>query len=337
MSMKDVAESAGVSISTVTRALNNKGYVDAQTRQHVLAHARKVQYFPNRAARNLRLAKSTEIAMVTWSMDELHVNKMKGLAEVLGSADYTLEIVFGADEKALADQSPNATGQTWPPTLLNELITRRPAGVVLLARLPWEDEEVARSLQANRIPYVVINSFSTQVDNVGINRSQGIYDAVLYLAETGRKSIGYFGLADSRSRLDGYERACAALNRPPLIIPAPLASDGFSLGRAAAREVAAMHPRPDAIQAFTDEHALGLLAGFHDLGLAVPREIALVGFDDRRAASLSWPRLTTVAQPGEEIGRVAADILLRKIRGENAPADGWSRMLPTRLVIRESA
>jgi DNA-binding LacI/PurR family transcriptional regulator len=93
---------------------------------------------------------------------------------------------------------------------------------------------------------------------------------------------------------------------------------------------------PDAVQVYCDVMALGFLAGLHRAGVKVPAEMAVVGFDDRRAAALCWPPLTTVAQPNQEAGEAAAEVLLAKIAGQAEPSTGWTRILPTRLVPRET-
>jgi len=99
----------------------------------------------------------------------------------------------------------------------------------------------------------------------------------------------------------------------------------------------ALDPRPQAVQVYSDVVATGVLAALHERAVRVPQDIAVVGFDDRHFAALTWPRLTTVAQPNREVGEAAAEILLRKLRGEPPPEGGWSRTLPTRLIVRDSA
>ncbi|HEY3379480.1 MAG TPA: substrate-binding domain-containing protein, partial [Armatimonadota bacterium] len=163
-------------------------------------------------------------------------------------------------------------------------------------------------------------------------------EAIHYLARQGRRRIAYLGQAHSITRLAGYYRALAELGISPLLIEVDDRDDEqFSAARDAARRFAELSPRPDAVQAYSDVMALGFIAGLHDLGISVPGEVAVIGFDDRRMAEVSWPLLTTVAQPSREVGVLAGKILLKKIAQEMRPPEGWTQTLPTRLVVRESA
>lgn len=169
-----------------------------------------------------------------------------------------------------------------------------------------------------------------------IDRGQGVREAVLLLAERGRKRIAFLGPTDDRTRLDGYEAALRTLGRKPLLLDYP--GEEIDALREAGRTVAALpaRARPDAVVIHADHIALSFLAGLHDRGVRVPEEIALVGFDDRSAAALAWPPLTTIAQPAGEIGKAGAEVLLAKIAGEKKPKGGWSRVFSTRLIVRET-
>jgi len=105
----------------------------------------------------------------------------------------------------------------------------------------------------------------------------------------------------------------------------------------AVQELLALHPRPDAVQTHSDVIAMDVLAALHKRGVRVPAEMAVVGFDDRAFAALSWPKLTTVAQPNADVGTARSEILLARIAGQPAPNGRWLRSCPTRLVVRESA
>ena len=332
--LKEIATEARVSIRTAARALNGQGYVGAQTRKRIEHAAAKLGYSPNRIARSLRTQKSYEIAIAAWSTDELHIAKIAGFEQALRRARYAVTILMG--------QQPDteAAGRE----VLETLLEHRPAGVAAFPLPGAAMTATVERLAAAGIPYVIFDSRVEGVDSARLDRAQGVYEAVLYLAGKGYQRIAYLGTRDEPSRLDGYLRAFSHLARKPCYLevtpgtqPGGSGLDSYETGRAAAWTFAEMAERPDAVQAYSDEMALGFLAGLHELGFQVPKDVAVVGFDDRRAASLSWPRLTTVAQPSHELGVAAAEILLRKIAGEPEPPSGWSRTLPTRLVVRESA
>jgi DNA-binding LacI/PurR family transcriptional regulator len=322
--LKDVAVAAGVSIRTVARALQGTGYVDSATRKRVVSKARELDYRPNLAARTLRTARSFEISVLAWSMEELHVNKIIGLEQTFRAAHYSVNVLFGVPD-------PGGSKE-----LLDAIRQRRPAGVVILHAPENVMSALARGLNEEQIPAIGIDTQTPGLDSIRIDRQQGVYEAVLYLAGKGRQHIAYLGYQHDRSRLDGYHRALTQLGREPIMIAVDEAEQ-FRGGRSAGRRFATMKPHPDAVQAYTDDMALGFLAGLHEQNIAVPGEVALIGFNDNRAAALAAPPLTTVAQPSHEIGVAAAEGLLGKLSGARPPAHNWTRTLSTRLIVRESA
>jgi LacI family transcriptional regulator len=325
--LKEIAAASGCSIRTVARALADGGPVDGATREKVRQIAGRLGYQPNLAARSLRLSKSFEVIIVAGAMTELHVGKIEGLEPVLREAGYFVSIVF--------EREP-----TKAESLIHSVIDRRPAGVALLPTLGLGIDAIVERLDKSKIPYIAFDArhAKRQVDAVNIDRQQGVYEAILYLAAKGRKRIAFLGPRNDMTRVGGYQRALAQLHRKPIFFDASPQGDAYMTGRAAALNLSQTKSQmPDAVQALNDVMALGFMSGLHQLGLNVPESIAIVGFDDRLSASLSWPRLTTVAQPSVEIGVVGAEILLRKMRGERMPSGGWSQSLPTRLITRESA
>ena len=324
--LKDVAEAAGVSIRTVGRALTGQGYVDAGVRDRVLSAARRLDYRPDRLARSLRTGRSHEVLVLAggWGgqHDELHIAKIAGMERALRAADLSLGLFYGLEAEA------RRLGRD----VLEELIARRPAGVAMAPSRQMPAKPTARRLAGADLPYVLLDSAEDGVDTARHDRSRGVYEAILWLAGRGRQRIAYIGPRDDRTRLDGYEQAMRELRRQPIIIDEPDADwDG---GRAAAAKALALDPRPDALQVYGDIGAMGVLAGLHDRGIRVPQEMAVVGFDDRAAAALAWPPLTTVRQDNLALGEAAAGILIAKSRGDEPPAGGWVRVIPTRLVVR---
>ncbi|MBA3685870.1 MAG: LacI family DNA-binding transcriptional regulator [Planctomycetes bacterium] len=326
--LKDIAEASGVSIRTVGRALKGAGYVHKDVRERVLASAKELDYRPHRLARSLRTGRSHEVLVLAGGIggqrDELHIAKIAGMERALRAGDMALGLLFGLEDQARRQNRD----------LLDELISRRPGGIALFPGDGPQAKPAARRLEVGGVPYIFLDHPDRDVDAVRHDRQQGVHEAVTYLASRGRKRIAYVGVIDERSRLDGYERTMRELGRPPIIVPMPKPT--WEDGRKAASAVAALDPRPDAIMGYSDIVALGILAGLHELGIKIPAEIAVIGFDDRMAASLSFPPLTTVQQDNDALGVAAAEVLLAKVRGDPPPAGGWSRLLPTRLIVRAS-
>ena len=323
--LKDLARQANVSIRTVARVLRGERYVREEVRSRVLDAARSMGYRPDRHARSLKTGSSTEVVALAWSTDELHIAKMAGLEERLREDGYTLSIVFDL----LAD-CPDSDQR-----VVNEMKHRRPAGVVIQKPIGGSCARLAKDLTRAGLRYVAIDTPERGVDAIGIDRPQGVYEAVMHVASRGRERIAYVGPREN-SRIDGYRKALAELDRRALYLDVPAELAQFEAGRQSARHFAKHSSKADAVQAYTDLMALGFMAGLHDAGIRVPDDVAIVGFDDRRAASVSWPTLTTVAQPNHEVGRAAGEVLLGKLAGREPGPQGWSRMLPTKLVVRES-
>ena len=331
--LRDLAAASGVSIRTVNRVLKEKGYVHAKTRERVGAAVRKLGYKANLAARSLRTARSHLIAVLTFTEDELRMAQVAALEHRLRDADYLVSMSFQLDVQHRA--------KTLEVT--EEILRQNPAGIVVLGHDPFVGQNllprVVPALVRSRVPYVLLDpkAFAQPMpkyDAVLIDRGHGVREAVDYLARSGRKRIAFLGTAEERTRLDAYEGAMRALERAPILIDYP--GDDYEAIRALGRTFGKRTQRPDAVLAHSDYIAMAFMAGLHDAGVAVPRDVAVVGFDDRPAARLAWPPLTTIAQPLDEAGRAGAEILLRKLAGKRKPAGGWSQVFPTRLVVRET-
>ncbi|MBN8216792.1 MAG: LacI family DNA-binding transcriptional regulator [Spirochaetes bacterium] len=323
--LKELARLSKASIRTVARVVHRKGYVGAKTRERIEGAIAELGYEPDLAARSLRTRRSFEIAVVVPTADEIHMDKLAAAERQLRGAGYRLRVFF--------------EGQGTPPewkALFKHLHASKPAGVLFLPALPPAGLEGASGLGKAGIPYVLMDLVTGNHPGVRIDRPQGVYEAVRHLIASGRKRIAFVGPgeAQSRSRLAGYRRALEEAGLPAIHLEcAPEAAEEV---RRLGRELADRPEKIDAVQAYTDQVAMGLLAGLHDAGRTVPREIAVVGFDDRRMAMLAWPPLTTVAQPNREVGEAAAAMLLEWIDRGGGPPPVESRTVPTRLVIRES-
>jgi LacI family transcriptional regulator len=321
--LKDVAHASGVSIRTVKRALSGVRYVNSKTRDRVLAVAARLKYEPNLGARSLKTGRSFEIGVMLTSMDELFMGKLEAFERTLRPEGYSVHVLFAPAETRAADV----------PEVATALMARRPAGVGLFPDyLEVVSSGVAERLNAAGIPTVVLDSRrETSGDRVLVDRPQGVYEAMMHLAQTGRRRVAYLGPISDRSRLDGYEKAMRKLGQSPLLVPM------HGTVAAAVEQLLSLQPRPDAVQTYSDVIAMDVLAALHRRGVRVPAEMAVVGFDDRAFASLSWPKLTTVAQPNADVGVAGAEILLARIAGRPAPGGRWVRTCPTCLVVRESA
>lgn len=328
--LRDIATEVGVSIRTVTRALSGTGYVRSDVRERILEVADRIGYRPDPVAQSLRLGRSRQIVVVSYSVDELHMAKIASLEQHVRPMGYSVSVMMARRDDLESD------------LLVPEIRSRKPLGVAVIGHLQIDLTPLAAALYAAGIPCVPVDAKS-RLPAVLIDRPAGVAEAARHLIGAGRRRIVYAGPADSTSRIDGFVRAMHEHGSEPLLYAPGIDHSAEALTAG----ILDAHPDVDAVQAYSDEWALELLAGLHSRGIRVPDDVAVIGFDDRWAASHSWPRLTTVAQPGEEIGAAVAELLA----GERRPwlegflgpdGEAVSRVhakpvwIPTRLVIRET-
>ncbi len=325
--LKDIAARTGLSMNTVSRALRQSGYVSEATARKVRLAAEELHYHPNRAARELRNNCSHAIAVVAESGDFLHIQKIAAIQETAAANGYTTNNFLVANEFA--------HGRL--PAITEVLLSDRPAGVILIG-MDRESIDAARNLRTHfpvaLVPYTAI----PDLDCVYIDRRQGVYEAIRHLYRQGCRRIAYLGSDTMGNKLKGYRDALTEFGLPEIWIPADDVGEGRTARentRRLARAIAAMPERPDGIQC-ADYYAASLAAELPALGIKVPEDIALVGFDNRDFVEVIQPALSTVAQPSRQVGAAVARLLLDRIRAKN---EGPTRQLkiPMSLVIRDSS
>lgn len=317
-----IAESAGVSIPTVSKVINGRSGVSADTRARVEALVRQYGYRKSASA-----ARSNMMELV---FDDLRhmwgVEIIRGVERV--ARDHRMGVVlteFGPQHSAI---------RYW----IDDALARRPACIVTVAQL---SEEQRNQLRARDIPFVVVDptvELPSDVPFVGATNWTGGRSAARHLIELGHRRIAMISGPDRilccQARLDGYRSALASVGLPPdtgLIVRTELTQDA---GRAAALDLLSRPERPTAIFASNDLQALGVYEAARALGLRIPIDLSVVGFDDLPIATLIDPALTTVHQPLTEMAAAATELALALGRGEQTPQIGLE--LATSLVIRNS-
>lgn len=323
----DVARRAAVGRGTVSRVLNDRPNVDPATRARVHAVIAELGFTPSTVARRLSLGRSQTIGVVVPFLTRPSVvERLRGIESALADASLDM-IVFNVETVARRD------------AVLQELTRReRIDGLVLLSLAPREDE-LARMRKAG-LPIVLIDAHNRYLPRVVVDDDGGGFMAARHLLELGHTRIGFvgdapqpdFGFSSSRLRLRGAERA---LRSAGLAIP----EEHVALGehsRSRARELAVdllrSERRPSALIAASDTQALGILEAATELGLRVPEDVAVIGYDDIEAADHLG--LSTIRQPLVETGRRAVARLLELIGG--APRSTLREVLPAALVIRRT-
>ena len=326
MTIRHVARRAGVSTATVSRALSGSGPVRARVAARVKAAARALGYEPNRIARSLRVRRTRMAGVLIPDVQNpFFTAVVRGVEDVLQAEGWTL-LLGNSDDHPERERS-----------CLGTLRAEGAAGVVLVPGLP---AAAYRAIVSAGLPLVAIDRApeGLDVDRVTVANVEGARRAVAHLISLGHRRLGFIGgpagLSTAAERLEGYE---AALAETGLRRPAGRIEEGDfrpSGGRAAMARLLARAAPPTAVFVANDLMTLGAYEAIRARGLRVPRDVAVVGFDDAPWAEWLHPPLTTVAQPAYELGATAARLLLERLREPLRPTR--SVVLETRLVVRAS-
>ncbi len=323
--LKDIAKITGVSIKTVSRAVNNSGYVRSELKARILQEARRIGYVSNRAARKLRSQESDEIYVVSWDMDELFVRKFTAFEEKIRKAGYQVILV-----------SMHEKDSGYKEKILKQIILEKPLGVLLLTGRFYNIGATLQQLRTAGINCLQLDTQTPQTEGIYIDRGAGVYDAVKMLAARTSGKIGYLGISNREhdwTRLEGFRRAIVEVGREAAEIFPPSMDSIYEAGVAAAAML--VEHKLSAVQVYSDLLAMGVLYGLSVLGVRVPDDILVVGFDDRDYSAYASPPLTTIRQPNDECGAMAAKVMLELIAG-NMDAVSKCYVIPTRLVERAS-
>ena len=325
VTIRDIAKLSGVSYSTVSRALSGVDKVKESTYIRILEAADELGYIVNRQARSLAGGNHQVIGVLLHGLESDYFGQiLKGVDEALAQADF--EMMLFTTHRHRNREVGHAI----------KMMSGLTDGLLIVS--PVGQQDYIRNLQEKAVPYVLVDvSASDEGVTVSATNAKGAYDATCYLLGLGHRRIGFvtgnLELPVAVHRLEGYQRALAAFAVP---FDNCLVREGDFVqerGREAARELLSLEPRPTAIFASNDESAFGVLEAAASLGVAVPDELSVVGFDDLPISKHVTPKLTTVRQPLREMGNVAAKLLLEGLRYGQPPV---SVQLPTELVIRSS-
>ena len=320
----DVAALAGVGVATVSRVLNGHVGVRPSTRERVVEAIEALNYRPSSLARSLSLQRTMVVAaLLPWFTNPSAVQRVRGIVEGLSGSAYDL-MVFDIESE---DRQRRAF----------ELFDRgdRADGLLVVSTLPPE-AEVDR-LRAAGVPCVLIDAVHPCFPSIAVDDVAGGEMATRHLIELGHRRIALIGdpppefrFEWSRDRTRGYERALTSAGIEPR---SDYVREGTRLphvARAIASELLSLPERPTAIFAASDTQALGAVEAARSLGIRIPAELSVVGFDDIEVAA--YVGLTTVRQPLLESGRRGAKLLLDTLAGR--PVGPLRELLPLELVVR---
>ncbi len=321
--IRDVARSAGVSVATVSRALNGADNVLPETRQRIQDAARALRFTPSGAARSLITRRTHTVGAL--------------LPDLYG--EYFSELIRGIDQAARARGLhllvSSSHGDADEAAKAMRALNGRVDGLIVLS--PHADAHFLQHNLPARLPAVLLNTGAELggharfvVDNYG-----GAQAMTRHLVASGRKRIAFIGGPqgnhEAQERLRGY-RAGLKAGAKELLFDGDFSEES---GWLAGRRVAQSKPRPDAVFAANDMMAVGCLSALHEAGLRVPEDVALTGFDDIPIARYITPALTTIRVPIASLGAAALDALAKAVQAPESQ-DTHTVVMPVELVVRRS-
>jgi LacI family transcriptional regulator len=326
ITIHDVAQAAGVSVSTVSRVLNDKDDVAPETYEKVQGVIQQMGYTSSLAARSMRSRRTNVIGLIVPDVaDSFSIQVMKGVNQAIFELDYDLIIYTSGSIK----KHSAAGREQYFVSLLNGSVTD---GVIIVTP--------AATSFSTAAPVVTIdpNNECPECLAVMATNHAGAVAATEYLIGLGHRRIGFISgrpdLQSAQRRLQGYQDALRQANIP--VDQDLIAAGDFTTetGRLCARRLLSLSDPPTAIFAANDQSAMGTIQAACEMGLRVPQDLSVIGFDNIPEAAYFDPALTTIDQFIEEMGRVATGKLVDLIQGEALESDLYK--VPTQLVVRNS-
>lgn len=325
--LKDIAREAGVSICTISRYINNKIRVKPQTAERIDDAIEKLHYIPNNAAKTLKTNSSSNIAILIPTMNNLlFAESAEAIRNVLNENGYSVFLyTFGNDIER-------------EKILIPRLVENRVAGVILNTLASnYEDFSHLDILSAHNIPYVLVNRVfhKNSSPSVNVDYKKGAFLATSHLMERGKSKAGIFigkeRQPQSKVNLNGYKKA---LQKRGVPFDAKLVKEcEYQHERIAEQTEELLREGVNGIYCITDFMAVHVIEHLKSTGRAVPGDVAVIGTGNTRFSTIIEPKLTTVDIHNQEVGKTAAELLLKLVHGKEAKS-----IIKTdiSLVVRDS-
>lgn len=326
--IKDVAQEAGVSVATVSRYLNQKGLVRPETAHRVEAAATKLSYHPNLLARNLRCNESRVILIISPNVtNPYYALIITGIGDTFTALGYSA-VLFNTNE------DPQREAEA-----LKMLSRRRADGAILLANCSGNEN---LNDYIHDFPIVQCSEYdpALPIPHVSIDNYRASAEVMQHLISLGHSRIAM--ISSENNYISTQFRTAAyndGLKANRLTVPAEFHVKGsrdysFKSGKSRAKELLSLTPRPTAIFCISDTLAMGAITAAQEMGLRVPEDLSVVGFDDVEHTTMLHPFITTITQPCYDLGTATANLLYQKLsRAETVPQEV---ILEHQLMIRES-
>ncbi|HHV47069.1 MAG TPA: LacI family transcriptional regulator [Tissierellia bacterium] len=329
VTIKDVAKKAGVSISTVSRVINNSKPVSLEVRKKVLDAIKELGYKPNEVARSLVTRRSRLIGVIVTDIGNSYIAEMvRGIEEV--GRMYNYDIIL----------SSSYGNKDTEKKFVQLLMSKQVEGIILISE--EKDNEVIEEMIGKKIPFIYLNRYylNDKTTSVSIDNELASFDMTKYILDLGHRNIMYITYDENEEysiekyKVAGYNKAMEEGNGEGFVFHANgyRIQDGYSIGQKVlnfAREKSVT-----CVFCCHDELAIGLMSFFYDNNVKIPEDISVCGFGDLKIASIYRPRLTTVREPYYDIGAVAIRRIIKVINNEKV--DKENIYLPAQIMKRES-
>ncbi|RKL63293.1 LacI family transcriptional regulator [Thermoanaerobacteraceae bacterium SP2] len=329
--LKDIAEHLNVSVSTVSRVVNNKDRVDPKTREKILKALKEFNYKPNEVARNLKKKTSKTIGIIVPDISNFFFAMViKGAEGVARQNGYSI-LLCNSDEDIITEEH------------YAQLLLQKQISGLIIGSVGGNIDIIFKQYIKSKIPVVFIDNLPKIKDNfdfVTIDNIKASYDLTNHLINLGHKNIaiitGRLDETTAYERLKGWEKSLKEHNIPVKKEWIGIGDFKQESGYKIMEGFLKMNEIPTAVFAANNHLAYGAMRAIIDAGLKVPDDIAMVCFDAIDPTGLIKPQITSIVQPAEEIGKIAAEIIMRKTHDSNLKIFE-KVILEPQLIIKESS
>ncbi len=328
--IKDVAKMAEVSISTVSRVINDSKPVSPEARRRVLDAIEELGYRPNEIARSLVTKKTNVMGIIVDDIGSSYVAQIiRGVEEVGRMYNYDLLLLssYGGKDSELR--------------FAQLLMQKQVAGIIIVSEIL--NIETLEYLNKTKIPFVYLNKYYNVLESptVAIDNYDASEKVMKYLIDGGHKKIAYvtqkkdIDITIEKQKIDAYKKWMSSIKEIPIILSVDghNISTGYNLGNQVKNLI--KKDQVTALYCCEDEIALGVINYLYDHHIKVPEDISIIGYGDTSLASVYRPALTTIKEPYYDIGAVSIRKILKQLEGEEL--ESQTIVLPVQLIIRDSS
>ncbi|UOQ45422.1 LacI family DNA-binding transcriptional regulator [Halobacillus salinarum] len=340
--IKDIATQSGVSTATVSHVLNNTGRVGVETREKVLKVAAELNYKTNKIAKSLKTQRSYVIGVIVEDLTVFNTPEIcDGINEFAEEKGYSISLVnLRLFKRIGTDFTKTDVLKEMIPKVIDQLMENQVEGIIYIGNHP---RDVTEDIPPVSVPIVYTYCYTTREDDCSVNYDDksAAYEATKYLIDLGHEKIGLIsGLINSipsHDRFYGYQTALA--ENEVLFDPGYIRTGDWKIdsGYEMTKELFTHPDPPTAIVALNDLMAAGAIKAIQEMGMSVPEDVSVIGFDNREFTAFYSPSITTMAIPLHEMGEKAMDVLFQFIHktGSSEQPNGNVQLSCT-LVKRES-